>query len=402
MALPVLGAIAGAVGSSALQLGSNMLSAKQNYEYSRNLNEQQFKYQRVLQKAQNDWNEAQWNRENEYNDYSSQVERMQKAGLNVGMMFGGNNVLSASSLQSSIPSSPSSTSANFHQPVDILGSLNSSLNRALEKKKMDLQEKLLDKSLAREDRKLDIEDKSVTSQKDLNEILGRKADAETNWTKAQEDKTRKDIDVANKSIDVMDEQINTFRAQQDEYNALADKARQEGNFVKYNAITQRMNAQSQRLIANATKEYYKQLGKQSESSVKLNEQNVRNLISTLAKSDAETRLLKQQFEYNGQNYKVELQIKNKQLRILDLQAENQEIQNKLADATFYANVADAYIGTVDNAANCVTDCAGAFIDVSTAGATTVLKGRGAVKQQEAQTNLFNRTQNPSWSFQYGK
>ncbi len=389
-----------AVGGIA-QGAMNLLAAKKNFEYSKALNEQQFQHQQMLAKEQNDWNLAQWNRENEYNDYSSQVERMQKAGLNVGMMFGGNNVTTAPPLEASTPSVPSSASSNFLQAPDIMGSLNASLNRSLEQKKMELQERMLDKSLAREDRKLDIEDKAVTSQKDLNEILGRKADAETNWTKAQEDKVRKDIDVANKSIDVMDEQINTYRAQQDEYKALAEKARQEGNYIQYNAITQRMNAQSQRIVADATKEYYKQLGKQSESTVKLNEQNVRNLVSTLAKSDAETRLLKQQFEYNGQNYKVELQIKNKQMRILDLQAENQEIQNKLADATFYANVADAYIGTVDNAANCVTDCAGAFIDVSTAGATTVLKGRGAVKQQEAQTNLFNRTQNPSWSFQYG-
>lgn len=395
--LPLLAASAA---GSLIQGGINALAAKQNYKYSRALADQQFEHQKMLNDLQNDWNLQQWNRENKYNDYSSQVERMEKAGLNPAMMFGQSSPINSAPLESANSSVPSSPVADFMRAPDAQGSLLNVMNQDIERKRMELQDKMLDKQLKRTDRQLDINDKSVTSQAELNEILGRKADAETNYTKELENKVRADVQVAFKSIETMDTQIENYRAQTEQYRALAEKAKEERNFIKYNAITQRMNAQSQRIVANATKEYYKKLGDVSESQVKLNEQNVKNLCSALAKTDQETKNLKQQFEFNGKSFTVDLEIKKGQCRILDLQGDSQELSNKLQESTYYADVADAYINTVSNAANAVSDCTAAFVDVSTAGATTVLRGQGAVANQKAQTGLYNSGTKFS-SFSYG-
>lgn len=383
-----------AVGGIA-QGAMNLLAAKKNYEYSRALNEQQFQHQQVLAKQQNDWNLEQWNRENEYNDYSSQVERMQKAGLNVGMMFGGNNVLSAPPLESSTPSVPGSASFNSVQAPDVMGSLNASLNRDLMQKELELKDKWAERQMDQVDKKIEYERAKALSDVGLNEIIGREKEQNIELSKDQQNVLRTSVVKMNKEIDSLDKQMDLFTAQIDETKALAEKARQEGNMVQYNAITQRMNAISQRMTAKATSQLYKSQEKLNDSHVKLNEFQCKHLVQEIQNLRTTDRLNGIEIAWRGKNYKADFEMKQGQLRILN-------IQGDIADATQYAEIANAYIGTIDNAANTVTDCAGAFIDVSTAGATTVLKGRGAVQQQKAQTDLFNRTSNPSWSFQYGQ
>lgn len=70
-------------------------------------------YNLMLAKQQNQWNLEQWNRENAYNDPSSQMQRLRTAGLNPDLMYQNG----AAGLQSA--SSPDMTAGEPAQPVDM-------------------------------------------------------------------------------------------------------------------------------------------------------------------------------------------------------------------------------------------------------------------------------------------
>lgn len=55
---------------------------------------------RELQQSQNDYNTQMWERNNEYNDYSSQIERMRKAGVNPAMLFSNSGGIQSSTATS--------------------------------------------------------------------------------------------------------------------------------------------------------------------------------------------------------------------------------------------------------------------------------------------------------------
>lgn len=55
---------------------------------------------RELQQSQNDYNTQMWERNNEYNDYVSQVERMRKAGVNPAMLFSSSGGIQSSTATS--------------------------------------------------------------------------------------------------------------------------------------------------------------------------------------------------------------------------------------------------------------------------------------------------------------
>lgn len=89
------GAVAGFNGADAVLgavgLGSDQLAA-----------EQQLKYQKKAADYAFDHNLQMWNLANAYNDPAAQMERLQKAGLNPNLVYGGGNVTGNSS--ASIPS----------------------------------------------------------------------------------------------------------------------------------------------------------------------------------------------------------------------------------------------------------------------------------------------------------
>lgn len=370
------GGIAGAVGG--------MIQAKQNYEYSRALNQQQFELQQKLQSQQNNWDLAQWNRENEYNSASAQVQRLRDAGLNVGMMMSGQSVGSASSLVSANPSVPNSAQADFSRLGDsMISGLNAGLQADVANKELQLREKLTSRSLDQVDKKIEYEREKALSEIGLNEIIGREKEQNIELSKDQQTVLRTSVVKMNKEVDALDHQMALYDAQVEETKALAEKARQEGNMVKYNAITQRMNAISQRIQAQASSRLADSQIKVNDSVVSLNKQQAKHLVQEIENLRTSNRLNNVELQWKGNLYKADFEMKQGQLRIL-------QIQGDIADATQYADIANAYIGVVDNAANTVTDCAGAFIDVSTAGATTVLKGRGAVENQSAQTGMYTK------------
>lgn len=73
-------------------------------------NQKNREYNLMLAKQQNAWNLEQWNRENEYNSPSSQKARLEAAGLNADMMYGGSGVSNTAApspaMTSGAPSSP--------------------------------------------------------------------------------------------------------------------------------------------------------------------------------------------------------------------------------------------------------------------------------------------------------
>ena len=371
-----IGGIVGAVGG--------MIQAKQNYEYSRALNQQQFELQQKLQSQQNEWDLAQWNRENEYNSASAQVQRLRDAGLNVGMMMSGQSAGSASSLVSADPSVPSSAQADFSRLGDsMISGLNAGLQADVANKELQLRDKLTSRSLDQVDKKIEYEREKALSEIGLNEIIGREKEQQIHFSKEQENVLRTSVVQMNKSIDLMDKQMSVYDADIEEKKALAYKAKQEGNMVQYNAITQRMNAVSQRMQARVSSRLADSQIKVNDSVVNLNKKQAEHWVQQIENLKTTNALNKVELEWKGKMYSADFEMKQGQLRLV-------RIEGDIADATQYAAIADAYIGTVDHVATTVSDCAGAFIDVSTAGATTVLKGQGAVANQSAQTGMYTK------------
>ena len=85
---------------------------KQQLKAQARENEKTRQYNLMLAKKQNAWNVEQWNRENEYNSPAQQKARLEAAGLNADMMYGGSGV------QNTAASSPDMTSGAPATPMD--------------------------------------------------------------------------------------------------------------------------------------------------------------------------------------------------------------------------------------------------------------------------------------------
>ena len=341
-------------GLSGLTSGAmGLLQAKQNFEYSKQLNEQQFQIQQKLASQQNQFNIDMWNRENEYNSAESQVQRLRDAGLNVGMMMGGQSAGVATGLESANPAVPQSAMANFADYSGVGSAIGLALNREIEKKKLQLQDKLTSRQLDQVDEKIDYERKKALSEVGLNEIIGKEKEQNIELSKDQQEVLRSSVVKMNKEVDSLDKQMALYDAQTEETKALAEKARQEGNYVKYNAITQRMNAISQRMQAQASSRLANSQIKVNDTVVSLNKQQAKHLVQQIENLRTTNRLNNVELEWKGKTYKADFEMKQGQLRIL-------QIQGDIANATQYAEMANAYIGVIDNAANTVSDCATSF------------------------------------------
>lgn len=100
-------------------------------------NEKNRLYNLELAKKQNEWNMAQWERENAYNSPSAQKARLETAGLNADLMYGGSGVMNTASsspqMTAGAPSSPMdwSSLANLQTPIQAVSdALNSRLMQA--------------------------------------------------------------------------------------------------------------------------------------------------------------------------------------------------------------------------------------------------------------------------------
>lgn len=123
-----------ALGSAAQAATSAVTSAvnnKRKYQYWQKQQKELEKYQIAAEKRQFDYNKElqdyafqknleQWQRENEYNTPSAQMERYRQAGLNANLIYGQNN-LAASSPEMSVGSGVGSGTAQNASPLDIEG-----------------------------------------------------------------------------------------------------------------------------------------------------------------------------------------------------------------------------------------------------------------------------------------
>lgn len=116
---PVTGSIIGAGISGVSSIFGGFLNRSSQSSANRTnlqINRENQKWNEKMMDKQNAWNLAQWNRENEYNNASSQVARLRAAGLNPYLMMNGGNAGSAQSVTSAAPANAGMS--NTVNPVD--------------------------------------------------------------------------------------------------------------------------------------------------------------------------------------------------------------------------------------------------------------------------------------------
>lgn len=110
--------IAEAAASGAMGLGfstsGNIISGAFNYLYNKNLMRQQYNYNLDL-----------WNKQNEYNSPTAQMQRLQEAGLNPNLVYGsGAAGASGNATSANGSSAPSTSGASFNPQLSALSEIN--------------------------------------------------------------------------------------------------------------------------------------------------------------------------------------------------------------------------------------------------------------------------------------
>lgn len=189
----IIGAVGGLVKGIVGAKSSNS-NTKKAIEAQREENEKTRLFNRESAELANKWSIDQWNRENEYNLPSNQVQRLRDAGLNPDLMYsnGAGSLLSAASpsVSQSSPASPTDMSplANRKTVGDVLDSaMNASMQAA--------QVKLLD------------------SQAKKNEADANKTNKETSWVDQLNTGT---LELQNVDIDLKRSNITVNDAQRDQ------------------------------------------------------------------------------------------------------------------------------------------------------------------------------------------
>lgn len=155
----------GGIGQSAYQGGSNRKTARANYKYGEKAAENAYARQLDF-----------WNKQNEYNTYSADLQRLREAGLSPGLYYGsgaagGSNAqgLSAVSPNSSagtaVPPNAPNVGSDALQGAAQTASIRETESRA------DLNESQAEKN-RREIGKVDYEEQLLQSQSELNVLYG--------------------------------------------------------------------------------------------------------------------------------------------------------------------------------------------------------------------------------------
>ena len=207
-------------GNSIISGGSSLISGifgtlAQNRNVSKQIKAQQAENERAraynleLAKLQNNWNIAQWNRENAYNDPSAYMARLKSAKLNPDLVYGGaQNLGSASSpsMTSGAPAVPTDMSA-IGQKRTIGDAVQQGLRDSLVGAQIDVM-----KSQARKN------NAEAGGQEITNETLGQINQATFNKLVADAGLSREQTRVAEKTGDMLISQKKNF-------DAMSDKAR---------------------------------------------------------------------------------------------------------------------------------------------------------------------------------
>lgn len=136
--MSIFGSLIPSLGSSLLGIGSDSISQKQQYKYQSQLQQEQYGYNSALQQEQAALNESAavsdyertldyWNKQNEYNLPSAEVQRLKDAGLSPGLMY--SNGSAGGEAASGIANTQAGTSganvglgqaAGFHYDMDLM------------------------------------------------------------------------------------------------------------------------------------------------------------------------------------------------------------------------------------------------------------------------------------------
>ena len=195
--LGLAGTLAG-VGGSLWSNYSNNKNTDKALEMQAAENEKTRQYNLDLAKKQNEWNIAQWNRENAYNTPAAQKARLQAAGLNPDMMYGGsgvsNTATSSPMMTSGAPASPMDWSSLGNKKTVgsvIIDSLSVARARAeIDNIKSDTESKGLNNQLL--SNSLEFQKAYQQGQLDLQNVQIRVADSEREVNLATADKLRKE------------------------------------------------------------------------------------------------------------------------------------------------------------------------------------------------------------------
>lgn len=311
-----------------------------------------------LQQEQNSWNLDMWNKQNEYNLPANQINRLIAAGINPSALGG-------SPVEGNISNNIPEAAAPPFQDTLLQNQFSNLFPDELSIARYALDLKKTNFDMHETKRMNDKSNEKTDSEISLNGILGENYQKDTSLKEETINSLKQNIIESQKRISVLDSTIELNDANIAQMNALRDKYIEEKNWISYKAITERMNANSQRIIADSTKELNKKYGEKVDSDIHMTDYQIRNLVQQTRNLKKDGKLKDIELTYKGQQYKADIEIANANLKSI-------QIKNDIADKTKYAEVANAYINVVDNAAQTTSHTMRAVLDVSSGGATTIL------------------------------
>lgn len=339
----VIGGVAGML-TAPLQNHYNKKSAEQNFEYSKALNEQQFGYQQQLQKEQNDFNVDMWNKTNEYNSAAAQVQRYRDAGLNVGMMMSGQGAGQAQQLTSANPGVPGSSNFSGMQAADYQNSILSGMQTGIQVKQLENENTKLDiekQDLDLRKREQANRDKKTQSDIDLNAMLGLESGSKYHLNKKNERWLGQQLKESEQRVVESQERVKEIIANVEWLKAKASNEKKQGDWIGYRETTERMNAITNRMNADTNKAVQKVQEKLADADIKLKDAQTLGTMIHAMSEGKDVELKGVELKYADSNAKADLEIKQGQVRIINVDAD-------VAELTKYARVVDAYIQTVDH------------------------------------------------------
>lgn len=258
---------AGNITTNAVTNAMNRKIAKETNETSIQIARENNANQERLQDKQNAWNLEQWQRENEYNSPAAQMERYVAAGMNPVWTMGDSSQGNAAHLESagvgamSMPTLnlPTMQAPNIAGDIaELLGAFSNWTKTKAEIPKIEADKAETEARTASILQKTPVEIANMLKS-------GALIDEETNLRIAQtesEEERKKliavEIDATNEAINKTKMEITTMLGNLINNIRQLDIEQQNANIAGYNAVTNRMNAQTSARAQNLAEKKYKE------------------------------------------------------------------------------------------------------------------------------------------------
>lgn len=173
------------------------------------------KENRLLAEQQNQWNIEQWNRENEYNEPSKQMQRLLDAGVNPVLASGQVSTGNANSITSANLANQVAPQIDPNVGTNKINAMNGAISNVLGSAKQLMDYQLQAKQLDIQNRSLDIQENDLKSQQLLRAAQTKGQNITNANAQRQFDDASKvanaSIDKMNKEGELTDEQANQIR-----------------------------------------------------------------------------------------------------------------------------------------------------------------------------------------------